>query len=183
MTMRGADPVAARYAEALHERLAPDERLPAAEELETIAQVIRQHAELSRFLRHPGVEVEDKVEVISRLLRGASPSVRALLSVALSMGRAEHLIGMSDAFRALVDQERRVVHATIRSAHPLSEPLKHRVRQWMAQREGATITVQEEVDPRLLGGLQVVVGHRVIDGAVATQLGRLRQRLKSVRVH
>ena len=99
------------------------------------------------------------------------------------MGRVEHLIGMSGAFRALIDEERRVVHATIRSAHPLPDPLRHRVQRWLEQTEGATITVNEELDSRLLGGVQVVLGHRVLDGTVRTQLARLRQRLKSVRVH
>lgn len=178
------DPVAARYAQALCEHLAPDERLPAAGELETLAQIIQQHATLSQFLRNPDVEVEDKVGVIGRLLGGTwAPHVRAFASVVLSMGRAEHLIGMSEAFRALVDRERRVVQATVRSARPLSESLKHRLQGWMEQREGATITVKEEVDPHLLGGLQIVLGHRVIDGSISTQLARLRQRLKSVRVH
>ena len=179
-----SDPVAARYAEALFGRLAAEERLAAAEALEAIAQMIQGHDELPQLLRNPDVEEKDKVEVIGRLLGGAWPGpVRAFVHVVLSMGRAEHLAGMSEAFRALVDQERRVVRATVRSAHPLSEPLKDRLRRWIAKREDATVTVQEEVDPQLLGGVQVVVGHRVIDGSVQTQLVRLRQRLKRVRVH
>lgn len=179
-----SDPVASRYAQALRDRLDPEARLTAAEELETIAHIIQQHEELSRFLRNPGVEVEEKVGVIGRLLHDAwAPSVRAFVSVVLSMGRVEHLIGMSEAFRALIDAERHVAHATIRSAHPMADTLKSRVQRWLEQAEGATMILTEEVDSHLLGGVQIVLGHRVIDGAVRTQLARLRQRLKSVRVH
>jgi len=58
-----------------------------------------------------------------------------------------------------------------------------RLRAALERREHRQVELREELDPELLGGLQVRLDHRVIDGSVRRQLADLRERLGAVRVH
>ena len=179
------DPVAARYASTLFEVVQNEGRLDStSRELEELAELIRQHEDLRQLLLNPDVEVVDKLQVLDRLLQGAwSQALRAFVQVALSMGRAAYLVDIAEAFDELVDEERGRARVIVRVVHPLSHSLKTQLKQTLEQLEQRQIELTEELAPELIGGIQVLVGHRMIDGSLRTQLDQLRQRLKSVRVH
>ena len=179
------DPVADRYASALFELAKREGRIDeAARELEDLARLIQDHEDLRQFLLNPGVEVPDKLGVLDRLFKGDwSQDVRNFVQVALSMGRAAYLVEMSEAFREYVDAEHKRLRVTVRTAHPLPEALKARLKQRLERSERRTIELTEELAPELIGGIQVLLDHRVLDGSLKTKLSELRHRLKSVRVH
>ncbi|MBI3088283.1 MAG: ATP synthase F1 subunit delta [Candidatus Omnitrophica bacterium] len=183
--MINQDPVSARYAEALFGLIKPSGRLAeAAQELARVGALIRAHADLPQFLCNPGVEAEDKLGVLERLLGGGwSGDVRAFVRLVLSMGRPEYLVEMADAFQALVDEDAGLLRVTVRSAHPLSAAARERLTRQLERLERRRIEMAEATDPELIGGIQVELDHRVLDGSVKTKLAELRQRLKSVRVH
>ena len=101
----------------------------------------------------------------------------------LSMGRAAHLVDIAKAFAERLDEARGIIRARVCSARPLEAPLKSRLKQILEHRENKQVELTEETAPELLGGMQVVLGSRMLDGSLRTQLDRLRQRLKTVRVH
>ncbi len=179
------DPVAARYADAMVGFLEAGGRLEqSVEALESLAELIRGHRELAQLLVNPDVEAADKVQVIGRLLGPAwSDDVRACVEVIVAMSRAEVLPEIIEAARALVEARQHIVHVHVRAAHPLSESLRSALVRRVEAREQCRVRLTEDVDPRLIGGIQVYLDHRVLDGSVASQLRALRQRLKSVRVH
>ena len=183
--MLNKDPISTRYAGALFDLAKREGRLDeTARELTHLGECIQQHKELQQFLLNPDVEVENKLGVLDRLPAGAwSKDVRGFVHVVLSMGRAEYLIEMAQAFQELVDADHGLLRVAVHTVHPLSDSLKTKLRQRLAKLEQRRIEMVEETDPALLGGIQVFLGHRVFDGSVRTKLAELRQRLKAVRVH
>lgn len=179
-----ADSVARRYAESVFEPAVADGRLEElAQGLAALERLIAAHEELRGFLINPDVEVSDKLQVLRRVLGAVwSSNLDAFLRMVLSMGRAAHLADIAQAFAELVDEARGIVRARVCSARPLGAPLKLRLKQILEHREHKQVELIEETVPELLGGLQVVLGSRMLDGSLRTQLGRLRQRLKTVRV-
>lgn len=181
MTM---DAVSSRYAGALFDLAKREGTIDqTAEQFGRLHGLLRDHASLRGFLLNPDVETEQKLSVLDRLMAGWSKDVRAFVQVVLSWGRAAHLAAMAEAFQQLVDQERKVVRVRLRSARPLPEAQKQRLVAWIVKRERRSVQLEEEVDPALLGGLQIALDHRILDGSVRTQLDALRHRMNSVRVH
>ena len=178
------DPVAARYAEAFFESVPSAQRLEVAEQLHALGEVVRQHGELRRFLENPDVEAPDKVRVLGAALAGAwVEDVRAFVHMSVSMGRAESLVGIAEAFQHLVDEEQGLARVTVRSAKPLPSALKARLVQAVERREQRRVELVEETQPELIGGVQVLVGNRLMDGSLTARLRELRHRLKRVRVY
>jgi len=76
--------------------------------------------------------------------------------------------------RALYEESRRshegVLEATIVSAQPLDEEQAAQLVRRLEAKYGRTVSARIEVDARLIGGVKIVVGDKVID---ATVRGRL----------
>ena len=179
------DPIAARYAQALFE--AATEARATAETLEQLAAIgewLRRHPELRQFLWNPGVDSDDKVGLLGRLFKGTwSSLVQAFVRMVVTMGRAEELPEIADAFRVALDGAEGRLRVVVRSAHPLPEAVLERLRRRLEHREHKRIELETELDHRLLGGLQIQLDYRVIDGSVRRELEALRQRLSTVRVY
>ena len=179
-----ADPVAARYAQALFEQAKTEDRLEETlAELALIGGLLRAHHDLRQFMGNPDVDIEDKVALLDRSLKGSWSALgRAFVQMVVALGRAEHLAEIADALQAAVDADEGRVRAVVRSAHRLSAAAFKRLRAALERRERRQVELREELDPELLGGLQVRLDHRVIDGSVRRQLADLRERLSTVRV-
>ena len=178
-------PVAARYAqaafEAAQEARQVDETL---EQLEVIRQLLHGTPEARHLLFNPDVDPEDKVQVLDRIFHGQwSSLVRALMEVVIRFGRTEYLDEMVGAFAEAVDTAHGRLRGVVRTARPLTAASLARLRGILQQREGKEVLLSAELDPSLLGGVQVLLGHRLIDSSIRHQLVDLRERLGSVRVH
>ena len=183
--MSAPDAVATRYAEALFELAKPEQRIEEiSEQLAGIRQLIEAEAGLRELLLNPDVEPEQKLGVLTRLLgAGWSDLLEAFVRMLLSLGRGEYLGQIAQAFQALVDVDQGRLRVTVRSARPVPEPTLAKLREGLERREHKHIELDTELVPELLGGIQLVLGHRVIDSSVRRQLTELRQRLRSVRVY
>ena len=182
--MHTTDSVSVRYAQALFETANAAGRLdPVLAQLEELAQCLQQHPRLRELLLNPDVETGQKLGVCAAALSGGwQEDVQAFVRVVLSFGRAALLLEMAEALRRLVDEERRIARVVVRSARPLPEPLRAQLVAALERSEGRRVTLMEETAPELIGGVQVMIGNRMMDGSLKGRLADLRQRLTSVRV-
>ena len=178
------DAVAARYAEALFASAKAQRQLDETlDQLVFLGRLLRDQPDLREFLFNPGVDVDDKIGVLERALKGGwSELVRAFVRMVLAMGRAESLPGIAEALQEAVDQAQGRLRVVVRSARALPEDTLTRLRERLERRERKTVQLEAEVDAALLGGLQVQLDHRLIDGSVRRQLEELKERLTSVRL-
>ena len=178
------DPIATRYAAALFEAASRERTVDETlEHLTQLGRLVREHAALRQLLWNPDVDPPEKVGVLDRILqRSWSGLVRAFVEMVASLGRAELLPDIVDAFAARVDEAQGRMRALVRSAHALPDGVLERLRGRLERQEGKRIELRAEIAPELLGGFQVQLDHRVIDGSVRRQLQELRQRLTAIRV-
>ena len=179
------DAIATRYAEAAFDAAKEQHQLDQTlEQLLAVGHLISEHADLRQLIRNPDVEPQEKVGVLDRVLGGSwSPLVRSFVRMVVGFGRAEDLPQIAEALQERVDEEQGRTRVVVRSAYPLPAQALDRVRAHLERRERKQIELTTESAPELLGGLQLVLGHRVIDASVRRQLSDLKQRLSAVRVH
>ena len=179
------DPIASRYAQALFESAAADRAVDdTLRDLRFIGTLFHDHPALRQLLLNPDVDPDDKVGVLERAFAGSwSHLLRAFFAMVVSMGRTEFLPQIVEAFQALVDAAQGRLRVMVRAAHPLSEAVLQRLRVRLEHREHKSVELETELAPELLGGVQIYLDHRVIDGSVRRQLTELRERLSAVKVH
>ena len=75
-----------------------------------------------------------------------------------------------------------MVKAVITSAEPLSKKSLDSIKEAVLKLagQGKSVEVSVAVEPKLLGGLQIVIGDRFIDLSVASRINDLSKTLDSV---
>ncbi|RWZ68663.1 F0F1 ATP synthase subunit delta [Labedella populi] len=149
-----------------------------ASELFAFGRVVSSDAQLELALGTKLGRPEAKGVLVSRLLDGkASPATVTILSALVQQPRGRR-IGelLRHAARVVADQKGQTV-ATVTSAVPLGEQQLERLRSALSASYGRNLTINEVVDPAVIGGLRIQVADDVIDGSVSTRLGELRRQL------
>jgi len=170
-----ATAAAKRYARAVFE-LAGDES--------EIEDWMRRLAELrdllsdekvAAVLTNPTIPAEQRMELVASA--SLDPEALNLAKLLIESDRVREIGGIADQFENLADEAAGRVRATVTTAVELDARDRDRVEVELSQRLGKTVTMRVEVDPRILGGLKVQYGDRLIDASVATRLQQLRRRL------
>lgn len=175
--------MAERYAAALleiaEERRALDE---VASDLRQLRAMLATSRDLARLMRSPVLSRQEQARAVGALARGAelSPLVRDFLAVVANNRRLFAVPAMIDAYLAELAKRRGEVTAAVTTAQPLSEAQLEALAEQLRHTVGRRVFIDARVDPRLLGGLIVQVGSRMIDGSVDSKLRRLQLAMKGV---
>jgi len=146
-------------------------------ELFAFGQVVRSDAELELAMGSALGTPESKAALVDRLLRSASPQARLVVRhIVLSLGRRRFADSVKRAAAAIAEQAGFGV-ATVRTAASLTDQQQIRLAGALESRYGRKLSINQVVDPSLIGGVRISVGDDVIDGSVATRLNDLRLQL------
>jgi F-type H+-transporting ATPase subunit delta len=172
--------VARRYARAIFEVASAEGRARALRaELESAAQALASHPELSRALLHPALPAEKKRALVAGVFKGGSPLLLKALDLMAERGRLPLLGDVAEEFAAALLESENVLKADVVSAVPLPADDAARIESALKSATGRGIELRTSVDPALLGGVLVKIGGRHYDGSVRGRLAALKQRLAS----
>ena len=82
--------------------------------------------------------------------------------------------------KRLAANARGEVTAEVTSAEPLNGDQLKKLAETLKAKIGKTVTLNEHVDPSLIGGLQVKVGSQMIDSSLKTKLTAMKIAMKEV---
>ncbi|SHJ04430.1 ATP synthase F1 subcomplex delta subunit [Aureimonas altamirensis DSM 21988] len=175
--------VAERYAQSLYELSHDDGSVEATEaELRQFRTLIEENADFRRLVESPAFTSEDQLRAVGAIVEAVKPSmlVGNFLKVVASNRRLFALPQIVSAFIELARAARGEVEAKVVSAHALTSEQREELSKALAAYSGKTITMQDSVDPAILGGLVVRIGSRQIDTSLRTKLNSLKLALKEV---
>jgi F-type H+-transporting ATPase subunit delta len=178
----GVSALAERYATALFdiadERRALDE---VATDLRQLRAMLAASADLVRLVRSPVLSRQDQARAVAALVQHAelSPLVRDFLAVVARNRRLFAIPAMIDGFLAMLAARRGEVAAEVVAAQPLSETQLNALSEHLRRTVGRRVTVDARVDRRLIGGMIVKVGSRMVDASVESKLRRLQLAMKA----
>ena len=175
--------LAGRYAVALFDLAYEDKTLDAvADDFATLAGLIKEDENLSRFIRSPLQTRDDlaKAMEIIAAKAGLSQLMAKFLGVLAANGRLRHLDDVAASYRALLAHHRGEVAAEVTSAHQLNDEQLAALKQRLKQSLGRDVAVETHLDESLLGGLVVKVGSRMIDSSLRTKLKNLKFAMKGL---
>lgn len=175
---------AARYAQAWVTLAHREGRLEAGlNDLQALQSLLEHHPLLGRFLANPEIEAVEKQTVLTRVLeRRVTPVALRLLVLLLWKGRLALLPAIVAEAARLRDQVEGLARGVVRSARPLPAAVLTQLAERLAHRLGRRVALTTVVDPALMGGVAVQVGHVIFDGSVRRKLEALRERLATCAV-
>jgi len=179
-----ADPVAIPYAEAL---VALAKEQGALEEVRdqvaALLEAFSSEPDGLVVLESPKVTTEAKLKVIESAFRGKLHDVLTnSIGVVIRHGRGMHLRAVCEESVKRSDDALGRVTALARSAAPLDEAGRAKVREVVNKATGLDVILEEQVRSELLGGLRIRVGDHVVDATLRARLREMRRRLDAPRI-
>lgn len=166
---------ARRYAEAAFDIALRDGTVETWLEQLQRAGAIASEAQLVTRLEDPAVPFEARREaLLSAMGDDVLPPLANLLQLLLRRRRIELLGRIGEEFRRLYNRRQGITRATAVSATELEPDEVDALRERVERIAGGRVELELEVDPSLLGGVQLRLGDRLIDGSVRGRLERLR---------
>lgn len=142
----------------------------AVEDLEAVSsEVFGKHPQFGEAMRSAFIDHNARVAMVERVLGGkVSPHVTNLLKVLSAHGRLEIVNEVADQARKLLDEQLGRAKVLVRLARPADESLMSEIEQTVRDKTGIQPIIEVEIDPELVGGLEIRVGDKVFDGSVRT---------------
>ncbi len=175
--------IARPYAAALFDLAKSENQLAQVETgLSDISRLIGESEDFSRYLRSPVIPGDIKASALDALLGKAkvNPVVGNFLRIVARNGRLFALDQIIVAFRELAAADRGETTADVTSAAPLSADQVKALAESLKGKLGKSVTLNQFVDPSLIGGLQVKVGSQMIDSSLKTKLAAMKIAMKEV---
>ncbi len=145
------------------------------QELQDVAQALRDSAELTAALSTTGLDAARRQQLVEDLLGGrALPQTVAGVSMVMAAGRGDELLDVIDAAIDLAAAQRNRSVARVRSAVDLSGDQKARLAAAIKTATGLDVEISVIIDPSVLGGVITEIGDDVIDGSVRRRLHQMR---------
>ncbi|MDX2263521.1 MAG: F0F1 ATP synthase subunit delta [Hyphomicrobiales bacterium] len=175
--------MAGRYATALFELARDEGKLDVVNAgLDAVDEALKGSDDLQRLVRSPAFSAAEQARAMDAVAKALNldPLTANLLSL---LARNRRLFALSDAisgFRSLLSSHREEVVAQVTSATPLSPDQLSELGATLRNKLGKEAKIETRVDPRILGGLIVKIGSRMIDTSVKTKLNSLKYAMKEV---
>ena len=155
-----------------------------AADLKSLRELYARDARFRNFLLAPDVTDDRKQQFVGTVFGGKlQPLSREFLDLLLEKGRFPLLDAAASHFEQLLEEERGIVRVRATTAVPLSDASRSQLTERLAKLTGRKVMLAENVDPKILGGVIVHVGGKIIDGSVKSALAELRESLLSAPLH
>ena len=175
--------MAGRYAAALF-ALAKDEgKIDAvSKDLDTLSAALDGSDDLRRLTKSPIFSADDQTRAIGAVLDklGISGVTANFVRLVAQNRRLFALDSMIKGFRALAAADRGATTADVTVAEELSEGRRAELAAALKEVTGKTVDLNVKVDPKILGGLIVRLGSRMVDASLKTKLNSIKLAMKEV---
>lgn len=172
---------ARRYAGALFDLASDNSELAAiAADLSAFVGFADDGAGLVRLLDSPAFPRDQKVKALVAVAEkaGFSKTTTGFLGTMAQNGRADEILSAANAFDALYADHRGVKRALAITATKMSADQRKRLEKVLAKAVGSDVELETEVDPALVGGIQLRIGSQLIDASTASKLNRMNNAMK-----
>ncbi len=171
--------IASQYALALYSLLEEKDRLPCLEAMKEISLSLSKEKDFLRLLCSYSLSLEEKEKVIEAVYgKIAIPYLCDFLKLLCARHRMGQYEEILEAFASLVHEANRIKEGIVYSASKLSA---EQIKQIQAKLEAllkCKVSLKEEVDHTLLGGVKVALDGKVYDGSLRSRLLDLQRTLK-----
>jgi F-type H+-transporting ATPase subunit delta len=167
---------AIRYAKAILEiSVSNGNAVKVNEDMLSIVTSIAGSPELIDFLSSPIISSEVKMNALSEVFVAVQSETKSLFRLLHDNKRFEILAQVASQYNTLFDQMNNVEVAKVTTAFPITADLESKVLAKIATISNKKITIENIVDPKIIGGFILRIGDKQYNASVANGLQELKR--------
>jgi F-type H+-transporting ATPase subunit delta len=145
------------------------------DQLFRFGRVVESDPDLRNVLADRAIDRSRRQELVGELLRGRATESTIVLAKRAVAARERTFAQTIEGYVTLAAAQKNRVVATVRIAQPLTEDQRDRLVAALTNQIGRQVTIQEVIDPDILGGVRVELGDEVFEGTVSGRLEAARR--------
>lgn len=177
--------VSAVYGEALFELALEEGKVQElSDEVKVIQKILDENPDFSRFMNHPHISKEEKLDVLEQVFDGrVSEELTGFFRIMAEKSRFKKLDEVLRYFQDKVLEYQKIGVAYVTSAVTLSGEQKEKIEQRLLETtDYQSMQMHYREDESLIGGLVIRIGDRVVDSSIRTKLEDMRSKLLKVQL-
>ncbi|MBD5431512.1 ATP synthase F1 subunit delta [Lactobacillus agrestimuris] len=148
------------------------------DELKELKQAIEENPKIVSVLSDPVLRMNEKEKILTSIESGLSEQVQNFLNLVLEYNRFSVICDVIDYFNTLYDQEKAIASGIATTAVKMDDDQLKRLGESLAKKYNLnTVRLENQVDPKIIGGVILNVKDIVIDGSVKNRLKKIRTQL------
>ncbi|OIV42485.1 ATP synthase F1 subunit delta [Flavobacterium johnsoniae] len=148
-------------------------------DMKSIASAIETNTELSTFIQNPTTKVEVKESALLEVFADVNGVTKGLFHLLFENKRFEILNAIAVEYNKLFDESNGVEVVTVTTAIPMDAALEAKVLAKVATLSDKKITIENIVDPSIIGGFILRIGDNQYNASVANRLQVLKRELSN----
>jgi len=167
---------AIRYAKAIIEIAQTSGKAEAVNnDMKLIVATIAESHELKDFLSSPVIKMDVKKSALSEIFSNVQAETNSLFNLLFENKRFEILDAIAKEYNRLFDESNGIEVAKVTTAFPITAELQTKVLAKIAEFSNKKITIENIVDPTIIGGFILRVGDQQYNASVASKLSELKR--------
>ncbi len=144
--------------------------------LRRLQDTVESVPQLVVTLSHPELADDEKLQILTTATgEDRIALVAGFLDLIIRDRQTDVLQHVADLYDGLYEEMRGIQRALVETPIPLSDSQKQRLHTALEEIVSAQVSLEEQINPEVLGGLRISLGHRVIDVSLQGRLVALRQ--------
>ena len=179
--LASGDLIADRYASALYDLSADSKSVdPVLTDLTLLQTMLNDHKDLHLVIKSPLIASTDKLDILEKLLLNikANKLTLTFLKVLEQNKRFSNLYSIILQFININAYNRGDVLADITSAEELNDEQRKNIKEQLKNTLGEKLSLKFIIDKKIIGGLVVKVGSKMIDTSLANKINKLEIAMK-----
>lgn len=148
-------------------------------DMKSIASTIETNSELSDFIQNPTTTVEVKESALLEVFADVNGVTKGLFHLLFENKRFEILEGIALEYSKIFDEGNGIEVAKVTTAIPMDATLEAKVLAKITTLSDKKITIENIVDPSIIGGFILRIGDQQYNASVANRLQVLKRELSN----
>jgi F-type H+-transporting ATPase subunit delta len=167
---------AIRYAKAILETAVSSGKASQVnDDMLSIAASIAGSVELSEFLSSPIITSDVKMNALKEVFASIQSETHSLFRLLQENKRFEILAPIASKYTQLFDEMNGVEVAKVTTVFPMNADLEAKVLAKVATISNKKVTIENTVDPTIIGGFILRIGDKQYNASVANRLQELKR--------
>ena len=167
---------AIRYAKAILETAVSSGKANQVnEDMKSIIAAVDSSADLKEFLASPIISSDVKMKALSEVFSSVQAETKSLFRLLQENKRFEILVAIATQFNAQFDEMNGVEVAKVTTAFPITAELEAKILAKAATISTKKLTIQNTVDPSIIGGFILRIGDKQYNASVSNRLQELKR--------